>query len=90
MFIYLHSFTFYKTISFQIREFGVTEVRDILPDGRNIKVTEEEKEKYVKLVCQMKMTGAIRKQIDAFLRFIIYFVIKLFFYQQNTFYHYIY
>ena len=30
-------------------------------------VTEENKKEYVKLVCQMKMTGAIRKQLNAFL-----------------------
>jgi len=30
-------------------------------------VTEENKKDYIKLVCQMKMTGAIRKQIDSFL-----------------------
>jgi E3 ubiquitin-protein ligase HUWE1 len=30
-------------------------------------VTEENKKEYVKLVCQMKMTGAIRKQLGAFM-----------------------
>lgn len=51
----------------QIQEFGVTEVRDLKPGGRDIIVTEENKKEYVKLLCQMKMTGAIRKQLDAFL-----------------------
>lgn len=37
------------------------------PNGRNIAVTEENKIEYVRLVCQMKMTGAIRKQLNAFL-----------------------
>ena len=31
------------------------------------KVTEDNKAEYVRLVCQMKMTGAIRKQLGAFL-----------------------
>ena len=52
---------------FQIQEFGVSQVRDLKPDGRNIVVTEETKYEYVKLVCQMKMTGAIRQQLTAFL-----------------------
>jgi len=55
------------TFSTEIQEFGVTEVRDLKPDGRRIPVTEDNKHEYVKLVCQEKMTGAIRKQINAFL-----------------------
>ncbi|CAH1264453.1 HUWE1 [Branchiostoma lanceolatum] len=55
------------TFSTEIQEFGVTEVRDLKQNGRNIVVTEENKHEYVKLVCQLKMTGSIRKQIDAFL-----------------------
>jgi E3 ubiquitin-protein ligase HUWE1 len=55
------------TYSTEIQEFGVTEVRDLIPNGRNIQVTDENKKEYVRLVCQMKMTGAIRKQLAAFL-----------------------
>ena len=50
------------TFSTEVQEFGVTEVRDLIPNGRNIAVTEANKMDYVRLVCQMKMTGAIRKQ----------------------------
>jgi len=50
------------TFSTEVQEFGVTEVRDLIPNGRNMPVTEENKMEYVRLVCQMKMTGAIRKQ----------------------------
>ena len=45
----------------------MTEIRDLKPNGRNIPVTAENKLEYVHLVCQMKMTGAIRKQLDSFL-----------------------
>lgn len=45
----------------------MTEVRELKPNGCNIVVTEENKKEYLKLVCQMKMTGAIRKQLNAFL-----------------------
>lgn len=50
------------TFSIEVNEFGVTETRDLIPNGRNITVTEENKMQYVQLSCQMKMTGAIRKQ----------------------------
>ena len=35
--------------------------------GRNIAVTNENKEEYVKLVTDLKMTTAIKSQIDSFL-----------------------
>lgn len=55
------------TFSVEVREFGVTEVRELKPGGVNIPVTEENKHEYVRLVCQEKMTGSIRKQLSAFL-----------------------
>lgn len=55
------------TFSLEVREFGVTEVRELKPNGSNIPVTEENKHEYVRLVCQEKMTGSIRKQLNAFL-----------------------
>merc|ERR1711953_1626814 len=53
--------------STEIQEFGVTEVRDLIPDGRNVLVTDVNKADYIRLVCQERMTGAIRKQLAAFL-----------------------
>ncbi|XP_064483541.1 E3 ubiquitin-protein ligase HUWE1-like isoform X1 [Ornithodoros turicata] len=55
------------TFSVEVQEFGVTEVRDLKPGGRHLPVTEETTQEYVRLVCQEKMTGAIRKQLNAFL-----------------------
>lgn len=55
------------TFSVEVREFGVTEVRELKNNGSNIPVTEENKHEYVRLVCQEKMTGSIRKQLNAFL-----------------------
>ena len=72
------------TFSTEIQEFGVTEVRDLIANGRDVivsdsmvvnispnilllQVTDQNKQDYIKLVCQMKMTGAIRKQLQAFL-----------------------
>ena len=45
----------------------MTETRELIPNGSNTLVTDENKREYVKLVCQMKMTGAIRQQLNAFL-----------------------
>lgn len=50
------------TFSTEINEFGVTEVRDLIQNGRNVPVTEENKMEYIRLSCQMKMTGAIKQQ----------------------------
>ncbi|KAF5740134.1 E3 ubiquitin-protein ligase UPL1 -like protein [Tripterygium wilfordii] len=46
-----------------------TEVTDyeLIPGGRNIKVTEENKHRYVDLVAEHRLTTAIRPQINAFL-----------------------
>ncbi|CAL1528834.1 unnamed protein product [Lymnaea stagnalis] len=53
--------------STEIQEFGVTETRELITNGSNVLVTDENKREYVKLVCQMKMTGAIRQQLNSFL-----------------------
>lgn len=55
------------TFSLEVEEFGVRSIRDLKPNGRKIDVTDENKVEYVNLVCQMKMTGSIQKQLDAFL-----------------------
>ncbi|CAN6450843.1 unnamed protein product [Victoria cruziana] len=46
-----------------------TEVTDyeLIPGGRNVRVTEENKHEYVDLVAKHRLTTAIRPQIDAFM-----------------------
>ena len=56
-----------ETFSVDNDKFGVLETIDFIEGGRNIPVTEENKHEYVRLVCQEKMTGSIRKQLNAFL-----------------------
>ncbi len=48
-------------------EFGRVEIVDLVPDGRNIPVTDENKFDYVQRVAAHRMTSAIQPQIDAFL-----------------------
>uniref|UniRef100_A0A915HS62 HECT-type E3 ubiquitin transferase n=1 Tax=Romanomermis culicivorax TaxID=13658 RepID=A0A915HS62_ROMCU len=55
------------TFSLEVNEFGKLEVRDLKANGRDVPVVDENKKEYVRLVCQMKMTGAIRQQLNAFL-----------------------
>lgn len=55
------------TFSTEDHCFGRSQTIDLIPDGRNIPVTEESKERYVDLVCQHRMTTAIQKQIKAYL-----------------------
>lgn len=50
------------TFSLEIQEFGVTEVRELIPNGGNINVTEENKLEYISMVCQLKMSGSIKQQ----------------------------
>lgn len=55
------------TFSTEVEEFGVRDIRPLKPDGEKLPVTDGNKEEYVQLVCQMKMTGSIQKQLAAFL-----------------------
>lgn len=50
------------TFSAEVNEFGSTQIRELIPGGQNILVTEENKMEYIRLLCQMKMTGAIKQQ----------------------------
>ena len=47
--------------------FGKHEVLDLIPDGRNVEVTDENKSEYVRLVAHHRMTSSIKAQLDAFL-----------------------
>lgn len=41
---------------------------DLIPNGRNIAVTDENKHDYIRLIAHHRMTSAIRAQIDSFLQ----------------------
>lgn len=55
------------TFSTEDHSFGRTRMVDLLPNGRNSPVTEQNKSTYVSLVCQHRMTTAIKSQIKAYL-----------------------
>lgn len=50
-----------------MNEFGRSEIREFVENGSEIHVNDENKSDYVRLLCQEKMTGAIRQQLNAFL-----------------------
>lgn len=56
------------TFSAEQSNFGRMEIVDLIPHGRNIAVTNENKMEYVKLVTHHRMATGIRQQIDAFLK----------------------
>lgn len=45
------------TFSVEVEEFGVRSLRQLKEEGQKLLVTDTNKEEYVQLVCQMKMTG---------------------------------
>ncbi|UKK00161.2 E3 ubiquitin-protein ligase HUWE1 [Theileria orientalis] len=53
--------------STEIDEFGKVKVIDLVPNGRNILVTDENKHRYIQLLCKHKVTNGIRDQLDAFM-----------------------
>ncbi|CAK4122100.1 unnamed protein product [Aphanomyces euteiches] len=55
------------TFSIEHSNFGKLDVVDLIPNGRNVPVTDENKMEYVKLVTHHRMATGIRSQIDAFL-----------------------
>lgn len=55
------------TFSIEDHSFGRSQIIDLIPNGRNIHVTDETKAGYVSLICQNRMTTAISSQIKAYL-----------------------
>jgi E3 ubiquitin-protein ligase HUWE1 len=55
------------TFSIDDLSFGRSQAIDLVPNGRRTAVTEDNKDEYVRLVCQHRMTTAIQSQIKAYL-----------------------
>lgn len=58
----------FETFSLEIDKFGVIEVVDLIPNGRNVPVTEENKQEYVRLVVEQRLTKSVEQQLDNFLQ----------------------
>ncbi|KAJ1758746.1 E3 ubiquitin-protein ligase tom1 [Coemansia sp. RSA 1591] len=58
---------FEETFSFEVDDFGQHRVIDLIPNGHDVLVTEENKAEYVRLVTEQRLYRAIKDQINAFL-----------------------
>ncbi|KAJ5815527.1 hypothetical protein N7474_007304 [Penicillium riverlandense] len=57
-----------ETFAIETDAFGEKEVIDLIPDGRNIPVTQENKEEYVQRVVEYRLVESVREQLDNFLK----------------------
>ncbi|CAH0059445.1 unnamed protein product [Clonostachys solani] len=57
-----------ETFSVEDDEFGVTKVVDLIPNGREIPVTDENKQDYVRLVVEHKLLSSVKDQMEHFLK----------------------
>lgn len=55
------------TFSTELSIFGSSEVVDLIPNGRYVEVTDDNKVDYVRLIANHRLSSSFRKQIDAFL-----------------------
>jgi len=56
-----------ETFSIEAEEYGVTHTIDLVPDGRTIPVTDENKSEYVRLVSEYRLQTSVKDQLKEFL-----------------------
>ncbi|KAI5477219.1 E3 ubiquitin-protein ligase HUWE1 [Pseudohyphozyma bogoriensis] len=56
------------TFSVERDDFGATEIVDLIPDGRNVAVTNENKAEYVRLIADQRLSVEIKDQMAALLK----------------------
>ena len=57
-----------ETFSLETEAFGVTQIVDLIDNGRSVPVTEENKHEYVRLVVEYRLTGSVQEQLEHFLK----------------------
>ncbi|KAM3565487.1 hypothetical protein MY1884_000192 [Beauveria asiatica] len=57
-----------ETFSEEEDEFGVIKIVDLVPNGREIPVTEENKQEYVRLVVEHRLLTSVKDQMESFLK----------------------
>ncbi|KAK1832134.1 E3 ubiquitin protein ligase [Podospora conica] len=57
-----------ETFSVEDDEFGATKVVDLIENGRNIQVTEDNKNEYVRLIVEHKLLSSVKVQMEHFLK----------------------
>jgi len=56
------------TFAAETEQFGQMKVEDLIPGGRDIPVTDENKREYVRLIVEHKLVTSIKEQLDNFLK----------------------
>ena len=56
------------TFSIETDEFGVKQIVDLVENGRNIPVTEENKQEYIQREIEYRLTGSVQAQLEQFLK----------------------
>lgn len=56
-----------ETFSVETDDYGEHKIIDLVPNGRNIAVTEENKQEYVKLIVEYRLLTSVKEQMDNFL-----------------------
>ncbi|KAI0381543.1 hypothetical protein F5Y04DRAFT_280622 [Hypomontagnella monticulosa] len=57
-----------ETFSVEEDEFGVTKIHDLIENGRNVPVTDENKHDYVRLIVEHKLLTSVKDQMENFLK----------------------
>lgn len=57
-----------ETFSVEVEAFGEMQVVDLIENGRNIPVTEDNKQEYIRLITEHRLTGAVQEQLEHFLK----------------------
>ena len=57
-----------ETFSVETDDFGVIDIVDLCENGRNVPVTEENKQEYVQLMVEYRLTGSVQAQLEQFLK----------------------
>jgi len=57
-----------ETFSVEVEAFGEMQVVDLIENGRNIPVTEDNKHEYIRLITEHRLTGSVSEQLENFLK----------------------
>jgi E3 ubiquitin-protein ligase HUWE1 len=57
-----------ETFSVEVEAFGEMQVVDLVENGREIPVTEDNKHEYIRLITEHRLTGSVKDQLENFLK----------------------
>ena len=57
-----------ETFSVEVEAFGEMQVVDLIENGREIPVTEDNKQEYIRLITEHRLTGSVNEQLENFLK----------------------